>query len=102
MEQPLFRTLNADEEDPEVTEIESLCIKCFSNVSKQKETVVFLNIYRQNRWPASIIALTAAYYYYVEVIDRFMRFYCVNIKFAEFFLLGYSLILICVLLLFSS
>ncbi|XP_026746095.1 zinc finger protein ZPR1-like [Trichoplusia ni] len=31
MEQPLFRTLNADDEDPEVTEIESLCIKCFSN-----------------------------------------------------------------------
>jgi len=30
--QPLFRDINADDPDPETTEIESLCISCGENV----------------------------------------------------------------------
>lgn len=33
---PIFRELNADDPDPEATEIESLCMNCHSNVSKIK------------------------------------------------------------------
>ena len=29
---PLFRDINADEDDSEVTEIESLCVSCEKNV----------------------------------------------------------------------
>lgn len=32
---PLFRNLNADDSDPEATEIESLCLNCEENVSMQ-------------------------------------------------------------------
>lgn len=31
---PLFRELNADDEDPETTEIESCCMNCYENVRK--------------------------------------------------------------------
>lgn len=30
---PLFKNLNADDPDPETTEIESLCLNCGENVS---------------------------------------------------------------------
>lgn len=31
---PLFRDLNADDADPETTEIESCCMNCYENVRK--------------------------------------------------------------------
>lgn len=30
---PIFRELNADDPEPEATEIESLCVNCHANVS---------------------------------------------------------------------
>lgn len=33
---PLFRDLNADDADPETTEIESCCMNCYENVSKNR------------------------------------------------------------------
>lgn len=35
---PIFRELNADDPDPEATEIESLCMNCHANVSKHNGT----------------------------------------------------------------
>ena len=32
-ERPIFRELTADDDNPEVTEIESLCMTCGNNVS---------------------------------------------------------------------
>lgn len=36
-ERPLFRDLNADDPNPEITEIESYCMNCEKNVSFLKE-----------------------------------------------------------------
>lgn len=33
---PLFRELNADDAEPETTEIESCCMNCYENVNKSK------------------------------------------------------------------
>lgn len=33
-QKPMFEDLNVEEADPEVTEIESLCMNCYSNVRK--------------------------------------------------------------------
>ena len=32
MDKPLFRDIQADDDDPEITEIESLCMRCESQV----------------------------------------------------------------------
>ena len=55
-ERPIFRELTADDDNPEVTEIESLCMTCGNNVSNGLCEVKTLNKARQARHhPTSFI-----------------------------------------------
>jgi hypothetical protein len=42
---PIFRDLTADDQEPETTEIESLCMNCGENVCEVKVALIFLILY---------------------------------------------------------
>lgn len=46
-EDQVFRTLNADDIDHTVTEIESCCMNCYKNVSKKSTTTTTHNFVYQ-------------------------------------------------------
>jgi hypothetical protein len=39
---PIFRDLTADDPEPEITEIESLCMNCSENVCEFKVALIFV------------------------------------------------------------